>query len=110
VSLKLSRRRFVVNICRNFAANVDIAYLTPEQFFLDQPPEEFIRPFDPSEFLVELPSNTTKSTFKKPETNEIALFVGPPGAGKSTFFSRYLKPLGYGRINQDLLKTVSVCH
>lgn len=35
--------------------------------------------------------------------------VGSPGAGKSTFFKRYLAPLGYKRVNQDTLKTREKC-
>jgi bifunctional polynucleotide phosphatase/kinase len=95
------------NIGRNFAANVGMEYLTPDQFFLDQPAEEFTRQFDPSKFIVESSSDRSEPLFKNPGICEIALFVGSPGSGKSTFFTRYLKPLGYERINQDLLKTVS---
>lgn len=38
---------------------------------------------------------------------DIILFCGSPGAGKSTFYWRQLQPLGYGRVNQDILKSVS---
>jgi AAA domain len=34
------------------------------------------------------------------------MFCGRPGAGKSTFYWNYCKPLGYERVNQDTLKTV----
>jgi bifunctional polynucleotide phosphatase/kinase len=37
---------------------------------------------------------------------DIVLFCGSPGAGKSTFYWKQLEPLGYARINQDILKTV----
>jgi hypothetical protein len=37
------------------------------------------------------------------------LFVGSPGAGKSTFYEKILKSLGYIRINQDTLKTRDKC-
>lgn len=37
---------------------------------------------------------------------EIVVLCGSPGAGKSTFYRRYLAPLGYSRVNQDTLKTV----
>jgi bifunctional polynucleotide phosphatase/kinase len=38
---------------------------------------------------------------------DIVLLVGSPGAGKSSFYWKHLQPLGYGRVNQDILKTVS---
>lgn len=34
---------------------------------------------------------------------------GSPGSGKSTFYWTKLEPLGYERVNQDTLKTVSAC-
>lgn len=37
------------------------------------------------------------------------LFVGSPGSGKSTFYTKHLKPLEYVRINQDTLKTRDKC-
>ena len=44
---------------------------------------------------------------EKTDVLDIILLVGSPGAGKSSFYWRYLQPLGYGRVNQDILKTVS---
>jgi energy-coupling factor transporter ATP-binding protein EcfA2 len=44
--------------------------------------------------------------FKKND-QEIVLFCGSPGAGKSTFYWKQLQPLGFERVNQDILKTVS---
>jgi bifunctional polynucleotide phosphatase/kinase len=44
--------------------------------------------------------------FSKTHAQEIVLFCGSPGAGKSTFYWKHLEPLGYERVNQDLLKTV----
>ena len=39
---------------------------------------------------------------------EIILMVGPPATGKSTL-SKRLEKEGYGRVNQDTLKTIQKC-
>ncbi|ESL07925.1 polynucleotide kinase 3'-phosphatase [Trypanosoma rangeli SC58] len=40
---------------------------------------------------------------------EMVIFVGYPGCGKTTFFSRFLQPAGYIHINRDILKTKAKC-
>ncbi|KAI2632592.1 PNK3P-domain-containing protein [Hypomontagnella submonticulosa] len=99
---------------RNFAHNVGIAYKTPEEFFLDEPAREFVRDFD----LTSYPYSETGADgsdgsdgvlFEKANKQDIVIFCGPPGAGKSTFYWRHLKPLGYERVNQDTLKTRAKC-
>jgi bifunctional polynucleotide phosphatase/kinase len=97
---------------RNFASNVGIEYKSPEEFFLDQPAREFCRSFNPSLFIstemdTEVESKITALTKRKNTGPEMVVFVGSPGAGKSTFFRKYFEPLGYARVNQDTLKTVS---
>lgn len=47
--------------------------------------------------------------FERKNARDLVLFCGPPGSGKSTFFRRYLQPLGYERVNQDTLKTRAKC-
>ena len=49
----------------------------------------------------------SEASFVKKNNQEIVLFCGSPGAGKSTFYFKHLQPLGFQRINQDILKTVS---
>lgn len=51
--------------------------------------------------------NSAVPTITKPDTVEIILFCGSPGSGKSSYYWKKLQPLGYGRVNQDILKTVS---
>lgn len=46
--------------------------------------------------------------FTKNNKLDIVMFCGSPGAGKSTFYWRHLQPLGYERVNQDILKSVSL--
>lgn len=92
---------------RNFAHNVGVTYTTPEEFFLDEEPREFSRDFDVTKHPY--PEEDESIVFKKENEQDIVLFVGPPGAGKSTFYWRNLKPLDYERINQDTLKTRAKC-
>ncbi|KAK3388743.1 PNK3P-domain-containing protein [Sordaria brevicollis] len=97
---------------RNLAHNVGIQYQTPEEFFLGEEPRNFTRDFDLVKFPPP-PSSTPEETkevlFTKNSPQELVLFIGPPGAGKSTFYWRHLKPLGYERVNQDVLKSKEKC-
>ncbi|KAI1214413.1 PNK3P-domain-containing protein [Annulohypoxylon truncatum] len=100
---------------RNFAHNVGISYKTPEEFFLGEPPREFVRDFDlasypyPGTDAGEDGKDLSEVAFEKTNKQDIVLFCGPPGAGKSTFYWRHLKPLGYERVNQDTLKSRAKC-
>ncbi|KAI0545218.1 polynucleotide kinase 3 phosphatase-domain-containing protein [Xylaria curta] len=95
---------------RNFAHNVGVKYLTPEEFFLDEPPREFARDFDLAGYpFADAGEGREEVLFEKTNPRDVVLFCGPPGAGKSTFFWKYLKPLGYERINQDTLKSKAKC-
>ncbi|KAK4549749.1 hypothetical protein LTR36_005050 [Oleoguttula mirabilis] len=106
---------------RDFAANSGIPFHTPEEYFLSEAVKPFTRAFDPAAYIdVEVASQTdgvdvasqTDSTpvvFTKKHEVEIVLFCGSPGAGKSTFYWQHLQPLGYARVNQDLLKSREKC-
>ncbi|KFH42779.1 Bifunctional polynucleotide phosphatase/kinase-like protein [Hapsidospora chrysogenum ATCC 11550] len=95
---------------RNFAHNVGIDYKTPEEFFLGEAPRDFTRDFDLVNFpFEETAAGRSENMFEKTNEKDIVLFCGPPGAGKSTFYWNYLKPLGYERINQDTLKSRDKC-
>lgn len=97
---------------RNFACNVGITYKTPEEYFLGEKPREFSRDFDVTTFPFDetsLSSDKAGIAFEKTNAQEVVIFCGPPGAGKSTCFWNYLKPLGYERVNQDILKSRDKC-
>ncbi|KAM7198295.1 Polynucleotide kinase 3 phosphatase domain containing protein [Rhypophila sp. PSN 637] len=97
---------------RNLAYNIGIRYQTPEEFFLGEPPREFTREFDLSKFPFTLSGEDVEDNaplVEKKNEKDIVLFVGSPGAGKSTFYHKYLKPLGYERVNQDTLKSRDKC-
>lgn len=95
---------------RDLAINIGINFHTPEEFFLNTAPEQYNRAFDPVEYL-SLPGSTTNTgtvsaPFTKNGPQELVIFCGSPGAGKSSFYWDVLSPLGYERVNQDILKTV----
>lgn len=95
--------------CRDFAANVGIAYRTPEEFFLHESPQPFTRDFNPSTYLTLATSASLDASpfvIEKKNPLDIILFCGSPGSGKSSFYWKHLQPLGYERVNQDHLKTV----
>ncbi|OAL48864.1 PNK3P-domain-containing protein [Pyrenochaeta sp. DS3sAY3a] len=102
---------------RDFAANLGISFQTPEEYFLDEEPRPFARTFEPATYIkdqVDKPppgelSLEANTTFKLPAKPVIVLFCGSPGAGKSSFYWRNLKPIGYARVNQDILKTRDKC-
>ncbi|KAK3074794.1 DNA kinase/phosphatase Pnk1 [Teratosphaeriaceae sp. CCFEE 6253] len=97
---------------RDFAANVGIPFQTPEEYFLGEAARTFQRPFDPALYLdVELvaQTNTPPIVFTKKHDVDIVLFCGSPGGGKSTLYWRCMQPLGYERVNQDILKTRDRC-
>jgi len=97
---------------RNFAYNVGIVFKTPEEFFLNEQPRPFFRDFDPATYVGTAVTNSignSVASFTKTNDVDIVLLCGSPGAGKSTFYWAQLKPLGYERVNQDILKTVCPC-
>jgi bifunctional polynucleotide phosphatase/kinase len=92
---------------RNFAHNVGVSFMTPEEYFLGLEPREFRREFDLanhpfSDAVAEGAADDV--AFVKKAGQELVVFCGPPGAGKSTYYFKYLKPLGFERVNQDTLK------
>ncbi|EMC97501.1 hypothetical protein BAUCODRAFT_33217 [Baudoinia panamericana UAMH 10762] len=95
---------------RDFAANVNMPFRTPEEYFLGERVKPFVRGFDPAAYVASRPtSEIDRSNFAKKHDVEIVLLCGSPGAGKSTFYWQHLQPLGYERVNQDILKTREKC-
>ncbi|OAX81901.1 polynucleotide kinase 3'-phosphatase [Emergomyces africanus] len=94
---------------RDFAANVGIPFKTPEEFFLNEAPKPISRAFDPKNYIAASSGEETNITFSKKNDVELVIFCGSPGSGKSTFYWKYLEPLGYERVNQDILKSRPKC-
>ncbi|KAK5796732.1 hypothetical protein VI817_006016 [Penicillium citrinum] len=90
---------------RGFAVNVGIPFKTPEEYFLGRDPEPVSGLFDPKDFLEVEP----ESPFERKHLIELVLFCGSPGSGKSSYFWKNLQPLGYERVNQDILKSRPKC-
>ncbi|RAL64556.1 hypothetical protein DID88_002030 [Monilinia fructigena] len=92
---------------RNFAENIGIKFYTPEEYFLREAPKPFTRTFEPADYSS---GNTTAPPkYKKGSPTDVVILCGSPGAGKSTFYWKQLEPLGYARVNQDILKTRDKC-
>ncbi|OCK74810.1 putative DNA 3'-phosphatase Tpp1 [Lepidopterella palustris CBS 459.81] len=94
---------------RHFCINVGIPFFTPEEFFLQALPEPKTDKFDPAWYLP--PNDTAIYTpiDLKPGHQSLLVLVGPPGAGKSTYYRRILQPLGYDHVNQDSLGSHESC-
>ncbi|QSZ31625.1 hypothetical protein DSL72_001192 [Monilinia vaccinii-corymbosi] len=92
---------------RNFAENVGITFYTPEEYFLKEPPRPFTRTFEPGDYSSG--NITVPPKYTKDNEIEVVILCGSPGAGKSTFYWKQLEPLGYARVNQDVLKTRDKC-
>lgn len=89
---------------RNLAANVGVRFETPEEHFLGEAARDFARGFNLEDHPFAT-SETDTTSFTQGPTQELVVFCGPPGAGKSTFFRAHLEPLGFARVNQDTLKS-----
>ncbi|KAJ5760149.1 hypothetical protein N7520_007305 [Penicillium odoratum] len=90
-----------------FAANVGLPFKTPEAYFRGVP-EEPLTIFDPTVYAKAEPSEPLP-IFTRKNPLELVIFCGSPASGKSTYFRNNLEPLGYERVNQDILKTRPKC-
>jgi len=66
-----------------FAESIGVKYLTPDQVF----------PY----------TQVPKAVLSR--KHQMIVFVGMPGSGKSSYYKKYLEPLGYVYANQDTLGT-----
>ncbi|KAJ5678663.1 hypothetical protein N7462_006907, partial [Penicillium macrosclerotiorum] len=94
---------------RGFATNARMNFKTPEEFFLNQPAVEVADLFDPTSYIKSEPGSPVAPAFARKHPFELVIFCGSPGSGKSTYFWNHLEPLGYQRVNQDILKSRPKC-
>ena len=90
---------------RLFALNIGLKFYTPEEYFLGARSVPFSMPeFDPRS----ISAYDVEVTY--PSVQEVIIMVGSPASGKTTFYQKYLLPLGYVHVNRDSLGTQSRCH
>eukprot|EP00494_Astrolonche_serrata_P034630 UN34899 len=92
---------------RKFAWNCNLTFRTPEVHFLGYEDTHNINVINLKELVeskVKLPL-----PFHREHTQELVLFVGIPGSGKTYCYENYFKPYKYIHINRDTLKTMDKC-
>ncbi|XP_071443892.1 uncharacterized protein F21D5.5 isoform X2 [Hetaerina americana] len=91
---------------RLFALNLRLKFFTPEEHFLNRPPEPFCLPsFNPAALVEE--ARQCKSPALASNRKEVVVMVGGPGSGKSYASKNYLE--GYARVCRDELGTREKC-
>ncbi|BFZ56126.1 DNA kinase/phosphatase Pnk1 [Savitreella phatthalungensis] len=94
---------------RKFALNLGLLFHTPQEFFQNKSlgGNAFdLGDFDPLSY--QSPADASY-TFERKTKLELLVLVGSPAAGKSTFVKQALEPLGYERVNQDILGNIDKC-
>ncbi len=97
-----SDRKFLYNI--NWFYKTNYKFYTPEEYFNKIKTEEYN--WDDINFDI---YNEENNNIKIIDKQEIILFIGFPGSGKTTLYNTYFKNKGYIHINQDKLKTLQKC-
>ncbi|KAJ5670298.1 Polynucleotide kinase 3 phosphatase [Penicillium maclennaniae] len=111
-----------------FACNAGLKYHTPEEFFLRAGPRSDKRHFQSqilrgngsrgTPYVAHIEQQCTSvrkltcnlgAKFTRKHSLELVIFCGSPGAGKSSYYWNNMEPLGYERVNQDILKTRPKC-
>ena len=98
---------------RQFAANFDLNFSTPDEYFLGQPKTQKFSwgEFIPSAFdyTKTTPILTPPSAKMHSDSQEVIIFVGCPASGKSTFYTNHLSTKGYAHVNRDKIGSWQKC-
>lgn len=93
---------------RKFAINLTITFYTPDEYFLDETPKDYLLKYpDFPERATNEYDKLASKIKKRASTKSMILMIGFPGCGKSRFTEKYLSK--YKIINQDTLKTLPKC-
>ena len=84
---------------RKFALNLELAFHTPQEFFLGEAAKDFELSFDPTTYASK--AGEPRCAFERLHKLEVIVLVGSPAAGKSTFVEKFLSPMGYDRVNRE---------
>ena len=100
------------DVDRAFASNAGLPFLTPEELFpsvytlvTDPSTNQATAPYSQASLVTTAPYFSTYFPQGLPTNRAMLIFVGMPGSGKSTFYQRYLQPLGWVHVNRDTQKT-----
>lgn len=94
---------------RLFALNIGIPFKTPEEFFHGARAAPFTLPeFDPRN-IEDTPLLEPEDSFLTSDEQELIVFVGSPGSGKSHVCKSKLVPHGYVHVNRDQLGSWQKC-
>lgn len=92
-----------------FAVNIGLNFYTPEMLFLgrkEKIPDITLEKYDFKGKEISEITEEDRQKFRS-DKQEIILFVGPPGSGKSTFWQNYFSD--YERVNMEEHKKFSTC-
>jgi len=93
-----------------FALNIKVDFKIPEAFFGGARNDYGKIEFDPKKLkLNEQNFDLRKIIESLPGKQDIIIFCGSPGSGKTNMYHSHLKNLGYEHVNQDQLKTELKC-
>lgn len=93
----------------HYCMNLGIEFHTPEGFFLNITRETTGHKIDPNWFLENQGGWTDLDLREQYQNKEMLILVGPPGSGKSYFYKRVLKLLGYRQISLHKFESPEKC-
>ncbi|CAH0023216.1 unnamed protein product [Clonostachys rhizophaga] len=81
----------------HWAMNAGVPFYTPEVYFLGKAPEPLGHKFNPEWHLNGNPEKPNDADMAQFSLESIVVLVGLPGAGKTTFYDRFLRTRGFAR-------------